>query len=331
MSRLIKFSRIVAPVFSLSLLAGYVVYSHQSANIAKDSADRSDTSNENFQHLLHDDDPLAAALNPNALRHQLRPSMGDSLTEEAFPRRKYTKPDNTQSKTLAPIGPLFQTDQPMMMGGTKSGVVRIVFPLRLSQAFQSVPLPDERTWTLAEQPNPLRKELMDQLADPVVIRTILADDGTAAAKSGRLSMPDELWKEGRHDELHSRPDVSLTDYSESWISTFLSLIGEDQPLLMASSKSGALRFVFPSRRPPSFPLPIVLGQTGADPDVVKTILSDDGTAAAKSGRLVTPEKLWDKFLWQSTMMSSSKSGRVFKPPLFYLTRPLLETDTPLKP
>lgn len=330
MSPLVKVSRIIAPVFSLSLLASYVVYSHQSANIANDSAERSDASNENFPRLLPDGDPLAAALNPYTLRHQLQPTMGDNLMEDAFPRRKSNTADNTQSKTLAPIGPLFQTDQPMM-AGTKSGVVRIVFPLRLSQAFQSVPIPDERTWIHAEQPNPPRKKLMDQLADPVVMRTILADDGTAVAKSGRLLMPDELWKEGRHDEPHLSPDVSVTDYSESWTSTPLGLLVQEHPLMMSSSKSGAVRFVFPSSRPSSFPLPVVLGQTGANPDVVKTILSDDGTAVAKSGRLLTPEKIWDKFLWQSTMMSGSKSGRVFQLPLFDLTRPLLETDTPLKP
>ncbi len=66
------------------------------------------------------------------------------------------------------------------------------------------------------------------------------------------------------------------------------------------------------------------------PEAIKRVMFDNDSAA-RNERMMTPEKLWENFHVQMTMMSGSKSGRVFQPSLFNFQRPLLKTDIPLKP
>lgn len=324
-----RLSRILAPLFSLSLLAGYVVYSQKVANFATNSAEWKSAPDETLQRLLPESDPLVAALSSNAPRLQLQQTLGDSVQEDAFPRHGHDTQDSNQSKPLAPIGPFFQVEEPMMMAGTKSGVVKISFPLRLSQAFESVPVPDDRTWIRPEHLALPPKGVVDQLADPVAMRTILAEGGT----SGRLAKTNDAWKQGRFGELHWPTSVTVTDYPESGPPATAHSIVPERSMMMSSSKSGAVRFVFEfaAPKPSIFPRPVVNDPKAMDPKTVETILHDNGTALAKSGRLLTPEKVWANFEWHSTLMRSSKSGPVFQPPLFDFTQPLLKAEMPIKP
>lgn len=332
MSRLTKVSRLLAPLLSLSLLASYVVYSHQSMNPAKHNAQNSGNSNDSLSRLLIDDDSLTAAFGQTDLRHQMQPMMSDLLMKEALPREGSGTADFPPLNVPTASGSLFELDGELMEA-TKSETLSLLFPLRLSKAFHSVPMPDDRTWLRSEETPPSQKGLMEQLSDPEVMRTLLANDGTAVTKSSRLVKLDEPWKQGRLGEPRLQTSVTVTDYAESGPPAPGYILVPERSVMMASSKSGAVRFVleFPSPKPSIFPVPVVKDPKGMDPKVVETILQDNGTALAKSGKLLTPESIWDRLQWHSTLMSSSKSGPVFRPPLFDLTQPLLKTDMPIKP
>lgn len=335
MSRLTKVSRLLAPLLSLSLLAGYVVYSHQSMNPAKHNAENSGISNDSLSRLLLDDDLSMAAFNPTDLRHQMQPMMADRVIKDALPREGSGTAAFPVLNVPTASGSLFELDGELLEA-TKSETLSLLFPLRLSQAFHSVPRPDDRTWIRPEAPFASHKGLMEQLADPEVVRTLLVDGGTSAARSGWLAKHEESWNQGRRGEPPVQTSVAVTDYPESGPPT-PERIAPASSVMMASSKSGAVRFFFGfvPPKPPLFPRPLVNDPKAMDPKVVEAILNDNGTALAKSGRLLTPETLHEKIeyrlKWPSTLMSSSKGGPVFLPPLFDLTPPLLKTDMSIQP
>lgn len=197
MSRLTKLSRMVVPVFSLALLACYVVYSHLSAQALKISADKKAATDQGFRRLPHDVDPLTFVLNPSSGHHHLQRTMGDQSLEGALPF--------TGSKTVeipqihqAPLNnALFETRQPVMMAGSKSGNVHFVWPLQINQGAQSSI--ESRGETVIGLTQPISAwTQQDSLADPVAVKTILTDDGAAAARSGRLWTSEKLWADFNH-------------------------------------------------------------------------------------------------------------------------------------
>lgn len=254
MSATSKIVRIIVVVFSLTLLAGYVVYSHVTPNFPP---------------------PDPFGLKPEAAGF-------DGFVDYGSPVP--TAPDAVAGESPAPVRPPQE--------------LRIISSKVINQPIFSVRHGPFR-WRQPEQTKELEIEF-GQFGVEV--------NGKRGRATTNIDVPhrrpSSFWqrlfgrKQANQDQRAS-PSVAKAN-------------GNDHRVISSTAINNAAN---PAR----------------DPKVVETILQDNGTALAKSGKLLTPESIWDRLQWHSTLMSSSKSGPVFRPRLFDLTQPLLKTDMPIKP